>query len=94
MSFILRAALAIGALSYFALQRDGSVPPTGELTAMAERQSVQITALAGALPTEMRAAATQAVTAELVKRLSTDTASRDTLMAVDRRPDWRGSDLR
>lgn len=94
MSFILRAALVIGALSYFALQRDGRVPQAGDLKVIAERQAAQITTLAGTLPTEMRVAATQAVTAEVLKRLSTDTASRDTLLAVDRRPDWRGSDLR
>ncbi|GJE53871.1 MULTISPECIES: hypothetical protein [Methylobacterium] len=94
MSFILRAALVIGALSYFALQRDGGARPTEDLKAMAERQGAQLSALAGSLPAEMRAAATEAVTAEVLKRLSSETASRDTLLAVDRRPDWRGSDLR
>lgn len=94
MSFILRAALAIGALAYFALQRDGGARPPEDIRAMAERQGGQLSALAGALPTEMRAAAAQAVTAEVLKRLSSETASRDTLLAVDRRPDWRGSDLR
>ncbi|MCE4226879.1 hypothetical protein HCU64_24365 [Methylobacterium sp. C25] len=93
MSFLFRAALVIGGLSYFAMQRDGNAPPVADLKAAAERQGEQLTALAGALPEGMRDVAAQAATAELMKRLSTQTASRDTLLAVDRRPEWRGSDL-
>jgi uncharacterized protein YeaO (DUF488 family) len=94
MSFLLRAALVIGGLSYCAMQREGAVSPTGELRAVAERQAAQLTAFAGSLPAEMRDAAAQAATAELMKRLSTQTASHDTLVAADRRPAWRGGENR
>lgn len=94
MSFILRAALVIGTLSYFALQRDGSVPSLRELSTTADRHRAEIAVLANAVPTEMRAAAAQAVTVEVLRKLSADMPSRDTLLAVDRRPDWRGSDAR
>ncbi|GEP10856.1 hypothetical protein [Methylobacterium gnaphalii] len=94
MSFLLRAALVIAGLSYFAMQRDGTVPQAADVKAVAERQGEQLTALSGSVPAQMRDAAARAATAELVKRLSTQTASRDTLLALDRLPEWRGSDLR
>lgn len=103
MSFLLRAALVIGVLSYLAiLRQDGRMPapaqalpagPTGPET-MDRLTTGGIGALVEALPPEARESMTRAGTAALARHLAgqsaTPRSSADTLSASDRRPSWRG----
>ncbi|AWN44449.1 hypothetical protein [Methylobacterium durans] len=96
MSFLLRAALVIGTLSYFALRKDGAapVPPAaaplaGSVPALAEA----LPAAFQALPAEARERIAREGLAELSRRLSVP-PSQDTLAEADRRPAWRGAEAR
>ncbi|MDR7037701.1 MULTISPECIES: hypothetical protein [Methylobacterium] len=96
MSFLLRAALVIGTLSYFALRKDGSppalpAPPTlaGSVPALSEA----LPAAFNALPPEARERIAREGLAELTRRLSVP-PSHDTLAEADRRPSWRGAEAR
>ena len=101
MTFLLRAALVIGALSYCALQRTGADPAadTRKLTgAAAANDRNAVPAALDAIPAETRDRAVRAVLArglmaELSRRAGVDEpepASNDTLEASDRQPAWRG----
>lgn len=103
MSFLLRAALVIGALSYLAvLRQDGRAPdraqplPAGgiALEAMEHLTTGGIGALVDHLPPEARTRMTRAGTEALARHLSgqgpTPRPSADTLSESDRRPNWRG----
>lgn len=103
MSFLLRAALVIGVLSYLAiLRQDGRAPdraaalPAGGLAleTMDRLTTGGIGALVEALPPETRESMTRAGTAALARHLagqtSTPRPSADTLSASDRKPSWRG----
>jgi hypothetical protein len=93
MSFLLRACLAIGVLSYLAAHRDDPA-----LAARLSAPSVENTASLAwdALPREAREAALSRGTDALVRQVagSVAGASRDTLAETDRRPAWRGVDAR
>lgn len=88
MSFLLRATLVIGALSYFASIRDRPVdggPPDVAVTASTLATAWET------LPNEVRERAVQDAAAEIGRRVSQPlAASRDTLADADRRPAWRG----
>ena len=92
MTFLLRAALVIGALSYCALLRSGA-DPTVETRKLAGSTA---TAAIEAVPPEARERAVRAVLAkglmaELSRRAGIDEpASNDTLEAADRQPAWHG----
>ncbi|MBD8909020.1 hypothetical protein [Methylorubrum zatmanii] len=104
MSFLLRAALVIGALSYLALlRRDGEAPVaphTVAATGLAVGETVDrlttggIGALVSALPPETRETVSRAGAEVLVRHLAGPGAaprpSADTLSAGDRQPSWRG----
>lgn len=92
MSFILRAGLVIGALSYLAATRGGSstTPP-----ALSLRSPETATAALGraweALPGSTRDAALREGAALVVRHAGgAAPSSRDTLAEIDRRPSWRG----
>jgi hypothetical protein len=99
MTFLLRAALVIGALSYLALLRNGTDPAaetrkfTGSAVAGAK---AALPAALEAAPVETRDRAVRAVLArglmaELSRRAGVDEpASNDTLEAADRQPAWHG----
>ena len=105
MTFLLRAALVIGALSYCALLRNGADPAADTRrfagSAVTNAQAALPAAL-DAVPAETRERAVRAVLArglmaELSRRAAADAdepASHDTLEASDRQPAWRGVDLR
>ena len=86
MSFLLRAALVIGVLSWLALQRQGKALPGAAIVRGAE------TAFAAwdALPAPVREAASREAGAEVVRRVRGAPASADTLDDGDRKPAWRG----
>ncbi|KQT84454.1 hypothetical protein [Methylobacterium sp. Leaf466] len=86
MSFVLRAVLVIGALSYFAAQRDA--PDAGPRAA-----AVSPASLWNALPPDLRERAIREAAAEATRQMPGATSSRDTLAAADRRPAWRGVDV-
>ena len=86
MSFLLRAVLMIGVLSYFALRQEAPA----RVETSTKREAADLTAALAGLPAEMRVKATRAAEAEIVRRLSEVRASQDTLSASDRRPSWRG----
>ncbi|MCJ2096554.1 hypothetical protein MKK67_29210 [Methylobacterium sp. J-072] len=101
MTFLLRAALVIGALSYLALLRNGADPAaeTRKLTgSVAAGAKATLPAALEAVPAETRDRAVRAVLArglmaELSRRAGADEpepASNDTLEASDRQPAWRG----
>jgi hypothetical protein len=103
MTFLLRAALVICALSYLALMRGGA-DPAAEARKLAGALPVAPAALPAALdavPPETRDRAARAVLArglmaELSRRAAApdEPASRDTLEEADRQPAWRGVDPR
>lgn len=107
MSFLLRALLVIGALSYFALKRGepGSLthamPSTEAVAAaLAGAAPAAIQAGAAALPPETRERVAREALAGLIRRAGQpvpeipEPASRDTLSATDRAPAWRGIETR
>ncbi|WP_232631938.1 hypothetical protein [Methylobacterium sp. Leaf118] len=93
MSFLLRAALVIGVLSYFAATRQGTAPDTLDTARL--RSTVTMTgslpSLAAALPPEARADALRMGAEALAHRLADPPPSADTLAPSDRLPAWRGS---
>lgn len=113
LSFLLRASLVIGALSYLALER-GRADPRAAAEAAAGAVSHAVTgavtgAISGAagaalaqsvaaLPPETSARVAREALAGLVRRAGQtvpevqDPPSRDTLLAADRAPPWRGAD--
>lgn len=101
MTFLLRAALVIGALSYLAMLRNGADPSaeTRKLTGSAVAGAkATLPAALEAVPPEtrdraVRAALARGLMAELSRRAGVDDsepASNDTLEASDRQPAWRG----
>ena len=92
MSFLLRAALVIGVLSYLAAARQGSAPvlETAALRPAVEMTTGSLAALA-ALPPETREAAARAGTEALSRQLTGARPSADTLLPGDRVPAWRGA---
>ncbi|MDP4021763.1 hypothetical protein Q8W71_03920 [Methylobacterium sp. NEAU 140] len=102
MTFLLRAALVIGALSYLALLRGGA-DPAAEAKRLAEAlpgPAAAIPAVAKAVPPETRERVVRDVLArglmaELSRRAGeAEPASADTLDAADRQPAWRGVEAR
>ncbi|KQQ30934.1 hypothetical protein ASF53_17480 [Methylobacterium sp. Leaf123] len=107
MSFLLRAALVIGALSYLALQRQGGPDParphvagagiaTGNV--MDHLTTGGIGALVeavNALPPEAREDMARTGANALIRqvggRIAPPPPSADTLSASDRQPPWRGA---
>lgn len=102
MTFLLRAALVIGALSYLALMRGGA-DPAAEVRRLAEQvpaPQAALPAVLAAIPPEtrerqgdklLRDVLARGLMAELSRRAGeAEPASRDTLDEVDRRPAWRG----
>jgi hypothetical protein len=109
LSFLLRASLVIGALSYLALERGRQDPRAAvEAAAGAVSHAVShaVTGAAGAalaqsvaaLPPEASSRVAREALAGLVLRAGQavpevqDPPSRDTLLAADRAPPWRGTD--
>jgi len=95
MSFLLRATLVIGALSYLAVLRAGGDPPAARLPPGIDAAlgTDVATGLAGswtAMPADLRAQIAREGMAELTRRLAAMPASRDTLAEADRVPAWRG----
>lgn len=104
LSFLLRASLVIGALSYLALQR-GKPEATPDLRAAAEAVPGAVSAAVGtaltrsvaAIPPDTRAQVAREALAGLVRRAGQtvpevqDPSSHDTLLAADRAPPWRGA---
>lgn len=91
MSFVFRAALVIGALSWLAARRD---QPEGDRPTSAV---ASLPALWEALPPEIRDRALREGTAEAGRRIVGSLSlpvSRDTLAEADRRPAWRGAEAR
>ena len=89
MSFVLRAALVIGALFYFAAQRETDRAPGATIAA------VQVTvtdagapSILNAVPVEARERILRQGAAEIARQLQAP--SEDTLQDSDRRPAWRG----
>lgn len=99
MTVLLRAALVIGVLSYFALLRTGA-DPAAEARRLAGAVPSAQAALPDALdavPPETRERAVRAVLArglmaELSRRAAEPVPSNDTLQETDRQPAWRGAD--
>lgn len=86
MSFIIRATLVIGTLSYLAVNRD---PPTGATVRGIAVPTVD--GLWNALPGATREQLLQDGTAEIARRITEPAPpSRDTLAEADRQPAWRG----
>ena len=107
MSFLLRAALVIGALSYLALQRQGGadpVRPHAAGTGIASGDVMDRLTTGGigalveavnALPPEAREDMARAGANALVRHVGgrehPPQPSADTLSASDRQPPWRGA---
>jgi hypothetical protein len=103
MSFLLRALLVIGVLSYFALKRgepDALPSADAVAAALAGAAPAAIQAGAAALPPETRERVAREALAGLIRRAGQpvpeipDPASRDTLSSTDRAPAWRGIEAR
>lgn len=102
MTFLLRAALVIGALSYLALMRNGADPAAEarKLAGSLPGAGSVLPAAADAIPPGARERAVRDVLArgliaELSRRAGADEpASRDTLDEADRQPAWRGAQTR
>lgn len=94
MTFLLRAALVIGVLSYLAAARQGAAP--GRLDTAGLRSTVEMTTgslatLAASLPPEARTDVLRAGGDALARRLTAAPPSADTLSANDRQMPWRGA---
>ncbi len=90
MSFILRAGLVIGALSYLAATRGG---PSGGAQIALPRPEAAAAAAAqvwDALPAAARDAALREGGSLIARHAGAPTPSGDTLAVIDRRPAWRG----
>ena len=93
MSFLIRAGLVIGVLSWLALQRQGERAPAPPAVAEAAA------AARDALPAPVRDAALREGAAEIGRRAgqtlaalpASRPASRDTLSDSDRKVPWRGA---
>ena len=109
MSFLLRAALVIGALSYLAATRDqpaatASGPAAPAIVAArdaAPTMGSTLLATVGStsaalrdMPPEARQRLAQEAMAELGRHLGPAGASRDTLADTDRKAAWRGAESR
>lgn len=92
MSFLLRATLVIGVLSYCAAHRDRPVVFSLQGDGSA---GTALAAAWEALPSDAKERVAREGTAEIVRRMAGSTpVSRDTLGDDDRRPSWRGADSR
>ncbi len=92
MTFLLRAALVIGVLSYLAAARQGAGPvDTAALRSTVEMTTGSLAGLAASLPPEARTEALRLGGEAVARRLSGQPASADTLSASDRAPAWRGA---
>ncbi|MEH3063127.1 MAG: hypothetical protein PGN33_10350 [Methylobacterium radiotolerans] len=98
MTVLLRAALVIGVLSYFAMLRTGADPAAEARRLAGAVPSAQavVPAALEAVPSETRERAVRAVLArglmaELSRRAA-EAPSNDTLQETDRQPAWRGAD--
>ncbi|MGU3420963.1 hypothetical protein [Methylobacterium sp. D54C] len=98
MTVLLRAALVIGVLSYFAMLRTGADPAAEARRLAGAVPSAQavVPAALEAVPPETRDRAVRAVLArglmaELSRRAA-EAPSNDTLQETDRQPAWRGAD--
>ncbi|KQO71100.1 MULTISPECIES: hypothetical protein [unclassified Methylobacterium] len=86
MSFLIRAGLVIGVLSWLALQRQGERAPAPPAVADAAAAAWD------ALPAPLRDAALREGAAEIGRRAFTASpVSRDTLSDSDRKVPWRGA---
>lgn len=92
MSFILRATLVIGALTYFAAQRLGQPVDAAGLVAGLEAGHTDAAVAWTAVPAEARERIAREGAASLGLRLATLPPSRDTLADSDRRPAWHGAE--
>ncbi|WP_342151736.1 hypothetical protein [Methylorubrum sp. SB2] len=94
MTFLLRAALVIGVLSYLAAARQGAGPgpvDTAALRSTVEMTTGSLAGLAASLPPETRTEALRLGGEAVARRLNGQPASADTLSASDRAPAWRGA---
>lgn len=94
MTFLLRAALVIGVLSYLAAARQGS--GSGGVDTVGLRSTVEMTTgslagLAASLPPEARTEALRLGGEAVARRLTGQPSSADTLSASDRQVPWRGA---
>ena len=89
MSFILRAGLVIGALSYLAATRGSPSEPAQGVLPRPEAAAAVVAQAWDALPGPARDAAMREGLAILARGASA-APSRDTLAEVDRHPSWRG----
>ncbi|MCJ2032692.1 hypothetical protein [Methylobacterium sp. J-068] len=98
MSFLIRAALVIGALSWLALQRQDALGP--EPAASRNHSALAEAALAAweTVPDPARETMLREGGAEIVRRMvaavQAGTPSRDTLLESDRKLPWRGTQMR
>lgn len=92
MSFLFRALVTIGLLSYFAAERRDVEALTGAVSQ--GKGASDIAAMIAAMPAETREAVLQAGASEAAKRLASARLSEDTLSETDRRLPWRGSQSR
>lgn len=91
MSFLLRAGLVIGVLSFLAVQRQGATTRHDPLASLPERAATTLPSAWNALPPEARQRIAREGTAEIARRLAAMPRSEDTLGETDRRPEWRGA---
>ncbi|MEE7486664.1 hypothetical protein ACU4GR_26005 [Methylobacterium oryzae CBMB20] len=99
MTVLLRAALVIGVLSYFAMLRTGADPAAEarRLAGAVPSAPAVLPAALEAVPPEtreraVRAALARGLMAELSRRAAETPPSSDTLQETDRQPAWRGAD--
>lgn len=90
MSFLLRAALIIGVLSFLAMQREGAGPRLEQLATLPDHAAATLPAAWKALPPEARQRVVKEGTSEIARRVVAMPRSQDTLGETDRRPEWRG----
>lgn len=97
MSFLLRATLVIGTLSYLAATRGGPADgarepglPEAAVSGIRDGLAGALPAVWNAVPKETREGIARDALAELSRRATAVPASRDTLAEMDRRSPWRG----
>lgn len=87
MSFLIRAGLVIGVLSWLALQRSAEMGRP-----IAPDPTLAAAAVWGALPDALRETALREGAAEIARVAASPLpASRDTLAEIDRKVPWRGA---